>query len=243
MKVYWSPISFDSILSNTYQDWSLLYYEPQNLFTELHSKQNELTSGSNFFSCPSFSNLLKNIFILKNPISSHFKFVDNNIITQSDNYIHSYIDKGKSIIDNTLFTYKLNWIFFTEEESLDLSLTSPYFSNAKHLQYGAVTPGKIDIGKYFRHITLEYNLWEDIDEFKIEKEEPLAYVNFNTNKKVELVRFVMTDKLLRYASSVANFTDIEPKIPLYKRYERFKRTSMKSLVMKEILDNVVDKSY
>jgi hypothetical protein len=243
MKVYWSPVGFDQILGNSYKDWNLLYYEPESLLKNLSNKKSGDDQSPNLLSCPSFSSLSKNVFILENTITSHFQISKNEIISKSKSYVNSYIDKAPSIENNILFTYGMNWIFFTEEDSLEMSLTAPFFSQANHLNYGAVTPGKFDIGKYFRHITLEYNLWNEKNEFRVEEGEPLAYVSFNTSQNVELVRFTMNDKLLKYASAVSNFTDIEPRVSLKKRYERFKKAKMKELIMKEIFENVVEKKY
>ena len=52
-----------------------------------------------------------------------------------------------------------------------------------HMQYGAVTPGQFNIGKWFRPIQTEINLWENINTFSINKDEPLAFINFLTSKK------------------------------------------------------------
>ena len=68
----------------------------------------------------------------------------------------------------------------------------------------------------------------------LEKNEPLAYVSFNTDKKVELVRFRMNLDLKTFCQSSANSSKWEPNIPLVERYERFKRTRMKQVVLKEI---------
>jgi hypothetical protein len=136
----------------------------------------------------------------------------------------------------------MKWVFFTEDDSLNMKLTSPYFSNSNHMRYGSIVPGQLDIGKWFRNITLEYNLWEGVDNFFIDKGEHLAYIEFDTNKKVELVRFKLNTELKTYLESTSSSSNWEPMVSIQERYERFKRTRMKDLVMKEIKANLLDNS-
>jgi hypothetical protein len=110
------------------------------------------------------------------------------------------------------------------------------------MRYGSIVPGQLDIGKWFRNITLEYNLWEGVDNFFIDKGEHLAYIEFDTNKKVELVRFKLNTELKTYLESTSSSSNWEPMVSIQERYERFKRTRMKDLVMKEIKANLLDNS-
>ena len=71
----------------------------------------------------------------------------------------------------------------------------------------------------------------------------MAYVEFLTDKKVELVRFKLNLDLKTYLESTSSSSGWEKKIPLAERYERFKRTRMKDLIMKEIKNNIVDNEY
>jgi hypothetical protein len=244
-KVYWAPADFT--LNSAPKDNSLLYYEPETLISYLYKKRSDLPkeqyARNTFFSCPVFSNLSKNIFILENPLNTNITLNKNNIEYNGDTGIPSLIVHPPSLKDQTLFVYNMKWVFFTEEESLKMRLTSPYFSNSQHVQYGSIVPGQLDIGKWFRNITLEYNLWEGIKEFNINKGEHLAYIEFDTDKNVELVRFKLNLELKTYLESTASSSNWEPRVKIVERYDRFKRSGMKNLVMKEILNNVVDKKY
>lgn len=240
IKVYWAPVHHG--INNPPRDYNMFYYDIESLLVYLN-KNKALTDDkkNTFLRCPSFIGLHKNTFILENPFKTHIKIENNQIIPQVESPLSFNFDHEPSIFANPLVVYDMKWIFFTEEESLEMSLTSPYFSSAPHLNYASVVPGRFDIGQWFRHIALEYNIWNNGNELKLEKNEPIAYVSFNTDKKVELIRFKMSLDLKTYSQSSANSSKWEPNIPLVKRYERFKRTRMKDLVLKEIKENILDK--
>jgi hypothetical protein len=239
IKVYWAPVHHG--INNPPRDFNMFYYDIESLLVYLN-KNKALTEDkkNTFLRCPSFISLNKNTFILENPLDSHIKIEGSKIVPVIQSNIGFNFDHEPSIFKNPLIVYDMKWVFFTEEDELEMELTSPYFSNAPHMQYGSIVPGGFDIGKWFRHIALEYNLWNDGTEMKIDKGEPLAYVSFKTDKKVELVRFKMNLDLKTYAQSAANSSKWEPMVPLVERYERFKRTRMKNLVMKEIKENILD---
>jgi hypothetical protein len=234
--VYWAPwfINRDNL------DWNMLYYNPENMLERLNKQKNNQKIDSTFFQCPSVNSLFKNTFILKNSLESSFSIVDNTVISLSKTKIGGEIIRNGSLKNNILFNYNLNWIFFSEEDNLNMRITSPFFSNCQHLKYGSIVPGQFNIGMWFRTINLEYNLWDNVKSFKANQDEDLAYISFDSDKKIKLVRFEMNEKLYSYSNSTSNSSNWEPKVPLLKRYERFKNTNMKNLVLKEIKNNIVD---
>jgi hypothetical protein len=243
MKVYWAPVNYNLLAAP--KDSNMFYYDPRSLLSILNDSRNKETDVSNFFRCPTVTGLTKNIFILENPLETNTildrktnKFKVNNNMQLKFTKPHE-----PSIGQNLLFTHELQWIFFTEEPSLKMTLTSPFFSYAPHTQYGSIVPGSFDIGKWFRNINLEFNIWNDKDELHIKEGEPLAYVHFDTDKTVELIRFNLNTQLKTYIDSIAKLSSYEPRVPLLSRYERFKRTRMKDLIMKEIKANIVDNTY
>lgn len=245
IKIYWSPAEF--MLNSAPKDNSLMYYEPDSLISYLYQNRSDLPKDqytrNTFFSCPVFSNLSKNIFVLENPIKTSIEITGKNIKYNGETGIPSLVVHPPSLKNQKLFVYNMKWVFFTEEESLNMRISSPYFSNSPHMRYGSIVPGKIDIGKWFRNITLEYNLWENVNSFEIEKGEHLAYVEFETEKNIELVRFKLNTELKTYLESTSSSSNWEPRVKISERYERFKRTRMKDLVMKEIKNGIVDKQY
>lgn len=231
--VYWCPsFPFSEI------DWNQLYYDPVSLYDELRPNKTDSNPGDNFFYCPAFSNFAKNTFILKNPIESHFKIINNQLISQGSNFIQSHINRPPSMIDRVLLEYGLQWLFFSEED-LEITLTSPYIDVPEHTKYATLIPGRFNISKWFRTINLEYNLLPGMDEIKIQKNENLAFISFNTDKKIQFKRFENNFKIESYAKSCAMSSSWESWIPLLTRYQRFRDTRMKDLILKQIKNNLL----
>ena len=234
LDVFWCPY-----WSYREDDWNILYNDLENLYSDLEKNKNKLVDKkNNLFLCPVVRNFTKNTFVIKNPIKSHIEIVDNKIIYKSINYIDSKIARPPSLDNNILVNYGISYIFFCEE-NLNMALTSPFFSNSQHLKYGSIVPGKFDISSWFRNINFEYNLWNNEKTLIIEKDEDIAYVNFETEKNVNLIRFNLSDKLNKYAASCGTSTRWETFVPLIDRYKRFLKSRTNKLVLKEIKKNLV----
>jgi len=231
--VYWSCKNEEN-----YRNWNILYEEPKSLFQHLRLNQTKNKENTNiFFKCPAFINATKNIYFFVNPLHSKLEIKNNQIFTSSKTYMSSYFDHDKSIEENTLLVYGMEFYFFCEE-SLNMTMTSPFFSNSPHLQYGSLVPGELNIGKWFRKINLEFNLWKGVNELEILEGEPIVYFNFETDDKIVLQRFNMSKTLSEIAQTMASSTSWEPKVSLTKRYQRFLKSKTNNLVLKEIKENV-----
>jgi hypothetical protein len=232
INIYWS--NHDGKNDN---DWSILYEEPKSLYHSL-SENREKENDKSFFNCPSFTSFSKNILVIRNPLKSHY-FFENSFIRATDGSLAGEISHSPSIKNNILFVLFHSFIFFSEEE-VELSMTSPFFHHAQHLKYGAIVPGKLNIGLWYRSLTLEFNLWEGVNELVLEKNEPIAYLHFNTSEKINLKRFYNTDKLKKISYTMANSAYWEPKVPLLKRYQRFKNSQISKIVLQEIKNNLIE---
>ena len=232
--IYWSPAFLPS---QSEYDWGLLYQKPITLLSS-HNKKINKEADVTFFECPANTSLMKNTFVLTNPMRSEL-IINDGVVIGKDSHIGTEIQHQPSMVNNSLFTYRLWWVFFTDEDSLEMTLTSPYFHKAPHTQYGCLVPGKFDIGKWFRLINLEFNLWDNEVNFVIEEDEPIAYVNFNTTESIELVRFQMTDVIEKQLKSFSMSTFWEPKRTLAQRYAKFGKSDMKQVILKNIRENII----
>ena len=265
--VYWAPVW--DLLEDPI-DWNMLYPEPECLLSvmlrdkvqrvgdDTDKMRPNVSANHNMFRCPAVSNVTKNTFLLKNPVETHIQIdpvnwdkkapegltpeLDNSRIRiLSKNWIQCDIVHQSNLSDCTLFAYGLRWIFFTEDDSMNMNLTSPWFTNSPHLKYGAVVPGQFDIGKWFRSIALEYNVWpnDSNNEFKILADEVVGSVSFDTPNDIELVRFEMSESLIKYSRATASSSSWYSNVPLLKRFKMFEEAKMKRLILKEIKKNIV----
>lgn len=231
--VYYSPVN----LRHPEANWDILNYEPEQVFNEL--KKQFTREERSFIGCPAVKNLLKNTFAWKNTMKSEYLVEGDKVTILSKQGISASIDHKPTLRNQTLMVLRYALSFYTSEDSLEVELTAPYFEKSPHLKYGAVVPGRFDIANWYRPINIEYNLWENEKTLILEEDETMAYLSFKTDKQVKLVRYQMTEELMKIQRVISDASIWSPKIPLMKRYERFRRSQMKQIVLKEIQKNVI----
>ena len=102
-------------------------------------------------------------------------------------------------------------------------------------------PGQLNIQKWFRNLNLEFQLWPGKNEMEFQKDEVLAYINFECDEnEVVLKRFQMTDKLHKLMATCSSSVSWESFVPIQERYQRFMRTRTNVLVVEEIKKNLVE---
>lgn len=228
--VYWAPYIEDDL-----NDWNLLYEDLESLHSITYTGlASPLDKHSNFFYCPAFTNVSKSTFVVKNPMETFISLEDSKIVLRSKNGILTEKIHDSTLKNNPLLVYGLRYIFFSEDD-IDLTLTSPYFSNSPHLQHASLVPGRINIANWFRVIHLEYNLWNT--SLNLKKDEHIAYFNFS--KEVTLKRFRMNNELYKIANATSSSSKWEKFVPLVDRYKRFKKSRTDKIVLEHIKNNLV----
>lgn len=234
INIYWScpsDISDD-------RDWSILYSEPESLYNNLIKNSNKSNMKTSFFKCPAFKNSSRNTFLIKNPTQSHVYFENDHIIYNSKSSLKIEVVRPESIINNMMIKYSFPLIFFSEN-SLNMEITSPYFNKCNYLNYGSIVPGKYDISKWYRPIQIEINLWENIKEFRIEKNEPLVYIKFDTEEKINFIQYSETDDLRKISNTCATVGSWNPGLSLRQRYSDFLISRTNKKVLKLIKENSI----
>lgn len=241
--VYWSPYFVDPK-----NNWNILYPSPEQLYKRLNLLRDTNTdTAENMLSCPAVSARFKNTFcfsVINKTDASIVLNEQNEKVTMlnHDKSFKTSIIRGPSITDNIMIKIAYQLLFFTEEESLIMHINPPFFSsNANHLQYGSITPGSFDIGQWFRPVSAEINLWEGINDFILGPNEDLLYSEFITDRPIKLKRFEINESLIKYADSCSQSPrTIKRWIPLKERYEFFKKSELKKLILKQIKNNLLD---
>jgi hypothetical protein len=234
-KIYWAPCvdQYDEV------DWSILYKDLTILHKSLAKKvDTSIIPGDNMIHCPAVRELTSKIAVIKSPMTCHYKLKDNNFIPTSKHHLATKKTHADNFKNNYLFTTPLSYIFFSESD-INMTLSAPYFSESKHLQYGSLVPGRFNISKWFRNISIEFNLWTNVNEFKLKEDEPIAYVHFDSEEDIELVRFDFNEKLFKLMKSCATSNNWEKYVPFNKRYKRFKESMMHKLILKQIKENII----
>jgi|TARA_B110000483_G_scaffold240988_1_gene322853 hypothetical protein len=237
MKVYWAPD-----YEHTNIDWNMLYADPISVFDKSYKQKTDVNKYDSMFYCPAFKHLAKNTLEFKNPLTSTFEF-DNNgqmIPPTTRQGVFANVVREPNLHDQILLEYGLRYVFFTDADSLDCTLTAPWFNNSPWQKTATMVPARYDIGKWFRAVNVEFMLDPGLKKFTIKEDEPLCYFGFGTEKPIEFIRFKMNDELKRYSVACSTSTSWDSWVPLANRYARFKETRMKQLVLKQIKENLVD---
>lgn len=231
--VYCSPAPVNESV-----DWNLLYNNPETLYkNRIADMDKQCDKNSNIFYCPSFKNYAEKTIVLTNPIHTKFKIENGQFTTLSSNYTN-YVPGPSRTIENVVhFNLSVNWIFFCEQE-LEITLTGPHFHSTDLNSKTFLCPGTLDISKWFRTINCEFATDLTDKTITIKKDDPVAYVHFNTKEEIRFQRFNMSSDLKKINMACDTSSSWERFVPLYSRYERFVKSSTNKKVLKLIQDNL-----
>ena len=235
INVYWSPASF----TLDEESWNMLYSDPKSIVNDIYSKRNLEAKHRSFLSCPAFKDKLKNVFMFNNTFDSEYHYENEIVESVGQSSVGLYSQRSKSITDGPLLTYNMSWLFFAEE-SVDCLFTSPYFHKTEYTSSGALVPGQFDIGFWFRPFNLEIQMYNEKGNIKFNKNEPLFYIDIQTDKKINFIRFNMNKKIYNLSQeSVQSPQRYKKFLSLNDRYSVFKNSKMKEIILNEIKKEIV----
>lgn len=235
VNIYWASVPEGEM------DWAITYEEPASLIHELSLNKNRNNPDNNFLRCPAVTDIGKNLFVIKNPLPSSASFIiDNGQVssTMSSTDGKWLVNRPPSLNNQLLASYSHPIVFFAEED-IDVMVTDPYFSKAQHKSWGSIIPGIYNCGSWFRPVQMEFNVWAGITSVSLEEGEHLAYIKFFTEKNVVLKRFTMVEQLVEQAKTCSSAGFWESRVPLSKRYDRFKKSKRDRYVLELINKNLV----
>jgi len=243
--IYWAAAQSNS---ETY-DLNHLYLGVKSLYEEVTVDKVPLKDSlSDFLRCPAFSDLAKNTFVHRAPVATNAKldFARKRVNHVVDSHLDTMTHKVKlefmrepSLRNRNLIQYTWPIIFFSEQDSLMATMTPPYFERTISSQYGVVVPGRFDIGKWFRPMNMEFQLWEGVSEIQVAAGEALCYVHFDTDKKIIFKKFIMTKEMDRLLISILRATPFRRFARLSDRYRIFEQSQSKKRVLKLIQKQLI----
>jgi len=243
--VYWAPAHG---LGNQY-DFSHLYPFPISLYEELAPHKVDLKDNrDDFLRCPAVGNKLKKIFVFRSTTNTKVRIIDGQYISyevQSEDDQRRHQTSVELLHKPTLegmwlLNYMHPVIFFSDAPSLVASMTPPYFHKTVSSQYGAIVPGEFNIAQWFRPMNFEFQLWKGVEELHVPAGEPIGYVEFATDARVNLRRFHLTPHLNKLSSSLIHVSPHRRFTKLKEKYLLFNQSKIRGGILKEIRDNLAD---
>lgn len=228
-----------------------VYQEPQSVYRDILSKKSDQKITKNFFQCPATRDALQNIYVIRCPFETEAEVIlkeDGAVDKIKQDWAKDSPDllsqmpiqlaHAPSKENELLLVVDFSRVFFCEE-SLLMRMTAPWFHEAPHLQYGAAVPGMYDIGHWIRPVNFEVNLWQGQTKLKYEEDEPMGYLEFATDKKINFQRFEATPKLKSITADAISIRNKKTSNSLIKRYQVFDRSPVRKVILKEIKDNLL----
>jgi hypothetical protein len=234
--VYWSPF----FPSEQYPSVQLMYETPDPLLSNLLPRRNKESNGDNWFQCHAFLGAVKNTFILRIPFDVSFG-LDSDLgvfpINSDPENMKFVAMKQPSVIGAYTFAIRGNWIFWSED-SLEMTTSPAYYHNA--VVNGYYIGGSMNIGKWFRPVEGATQLNVGVNTACFRRNDPIAYVKFNTDDPVQLKRFYLTKELEELSWGCIKYKRYEPHRALSYLYDKFQQRGLDKIITREIKKNVVD---
>jgi hypothetical protein len=104
---------------------------------------------------------------------------------------------------------------------------------------GYYVPGTFDISKWFRPLEFAFQLWPGENNFKAAEDDPLLYVKFDTEEKLNLQEFYMTPEIYSISNSCISLKNFSRVKALNKLYDIFRGSGMQNKLLKEIQKNII----
>ena len=236
--VYWAAWDQKDMLDEMF----LGYSDPINVLHDLQSNINKENKMDNFLNCPAFTSQHKNTFLFNSPTCVDVSFIDNYVRNNLPTHVpfneRTFVYKQPSLLKSKTIRVAANWIFFCEEK-LEMESMHPYMHKTPISDYGFYVPGGFDISQWFRPLEFAFQMWEDCDNFKVNFNDPLMYVRFNTSEKIQLKKFMLTPELFNMSMSCVRLKSYVRQRNLQKLYDIFTGTRLHTKILQEIKKNIM----
>jgi hypothetical protein len=240
--VYWSPWS----IPEKTDSMMLLDFKPISLMSEIQKRRakNPKTplsnsfEGGNYQSCSALHTFARNMFILKSPVSAEIELDENGTIIKNSVISSWFIERISSVENSFSVDLDIGWLFFSEE-TLGMEITSPHMHKTTYQDYGFTAAAQMDISSWFRPVPVIFQLWENVKKIKIQENEPLLYIKFDTNKEIEFKRFVITPEIFNKSIACTSYKYNFRFQTLEKLYKIFHLNGLRDQVLKEIKENLI----
>jgi hypothetical protein len=130
--------------------------------------------------CPAVHEYFKNTFLIRSPVDIEFQHdLSTNTLRTTSKYVVSRPFKDRDIL-----TFPIRYMFVSDS-SVTFESIPAFMHNTEAQTKLRMIPGSFDIGKWIRPVDFTaQSLTSDV--IKIKQGDPLYYVRFMTDEKVEL---------------------------------------------------------
>jgi hypothetical protein len=199
----------------------------------------ETFQANGYQQCSALHTLSKNMFVIKSPISAKIQFNENGEIIKNTKDSIFFNERASSLKDSFSFDFNFGYLFFTDEENVNITLTPAYIHKTSYRNDAFLAPAKFSISSWLRPVTFIFQMWEESKTFELNQGDAIGYISFDTEKPIRFHQFMVTDDIVDQVSACINYKYFKKFVPMKDLYDLFKRTSLKNVVLKEIKKNVI----
>jgi len=196
--------------------------------------------------CPAIVDDLKNIFVIKSPISIKIEVGNTRM-----NVTGQTVDFAKSFLGNPqgkfgIHQLGLGYLFFSDKSLMATQLPAYYDQNSFTENTFAIS-ASFDIGRWFRPAAKPaFIIKPGVKEINIKEGDALIYFKLNTTEKVNLIEFDNPKTNLDSEENPAMLCAMLKKqsqgiIPLAKCYDYFDQFKMRQRILKLIKSSTIKK--
>jgi len=234
--IYWSIWTFPNRLPLI----NMVCEKPELVLNTLPSEHE--SKENSYRRCYGSKNKFLNTYVLKSPITASAKIVGHSfppyVEDDVQNKSNMFILQKPAFKNIHSIEYDFKWIFFSEE-SIKMHVYQPYMHQTEAFKYGYVASGSYDIGKWFRPVNATYNLWEGNDYISVKQNDPLIYLDFDIDEKVELREFSINQEILDISQACLGYKNYRPNQPFSKIYEVFEKSGNRKRLINEIKKSII----
>lgn len=234
INVYWSVFCDQELLSRQ----SLLYGDLEKLIPSMVA---ESKKSDTYHKCFALGALHKNTYFLRHPFDISIDFEGKDIQEEfQKSHRDTTILKIRDPLLHDKITFDLDFqIICFADAPLMMHNTPPYMHKTLFSPTAYQSSGAFDVGKWFRPVSLTYQMFPNEYKVSFKEGEPMCYISFISDKKVNLQRFEMTDKLREVVKGTTGIKYVKPNISLNVLYNKFAQAKRKEIVLREIRNNLV----
>ena len=149
-----------------------------------------------YIECPAFTDYYKNCFLVRAPYDIEIevkKTAENvkyfNIKDKDQDFCNKYIFDRNN--ENSLFSMislEYSYLFYSEKSvMIEMIPAGLHLHESEHLKNTMLIQGTFDISKWYRGIGYAFEIIDDNIPVKIKRGDPVFYVRFLTDEKINIV--------------------------------------------------------
>ena len=215
--VYWCPFLLNG-------DWhNVGYFEPEPVLKYIASQRN---NDVEYLKCPAFQQYYANTFVIKSPVDLELKIEKNSdgkkiLVTKdfNQNFYNDHI--FPRLAQNTafsMFSLEFSYIFYSKD-SVTLEMLPANMEKTTFIKNTNLIPGEFDISKWIRPVSPAFEIVNDLEVLSISRGDPLFYVRFKSDKKINLIRVEQDNIIESLEKACSRLKFFVPKNSLEENYK------------------------